>query len=495
MKDMAPGKSWLHSALAAAGVTVFFLVFPFRASAATLFLSPAAKTLTPGQTFTVIIRVSSADQAMNAVSADVSFPSDKVRVLSVSQTNSIVNFWVDKPSFSNAQDGGDVDLQGVVLSPGFTGASGDVVDIVFQAIAQGTAELSFSSGSVLANDGLGTNILTSMSGSSLTIVPAAAAPQPSVTPQENPAPQPAAISGIVISSVPSIVDDSWYALNNIQFNWDMPIGTDGVWYAFTTNQNMAPSITTVASQTTSVSYDLSSLSDGIWYFMVSSEEDGVWSPIVEKTLRLDRTPPAPFTITRTDTDPSDSQPAFTWATSDALSGLSHYEVKIGDGDWFDPETLQQGSLYILPTQSPTNGRSLAVRAIDNAGNIQEEDITFRVAAPNSWQEQWYRLIHFLSLFELLLVAAILVLVVVAYAFIYRLLTWRRRLRRELQEFKKELREEIERMNNEKNKEGSDIDLRPATLKKEKQFIEKEGERLKKDIETEVEKIKKLTGDK
>jgi flagellar biosynthesis/type III secretory pathway M-ring protein FliF/YscJ len=170
-------------------------------------------------------------------------------------------------------------------------------------------------------------------------------------------------------------------------------------------------------------------------------------------------------------------------------------VKIGDGDWFDPETLQQGSLYILPTQSPTNGRSLAVRAIDNAGNIQEEDITFRVAAPNSWQEQWYRLIHFLSLFELLLVAAILVLVVVAYAFIYRLLTWRRRLRRELQEFKKELREEIERMNNEKNKEGSDIDLRPATLKKEKQFIEKEGERLKKDIETEVEKIKKLTGDK
>ena len=141
---MSLNKILRHFLVAAPVVITLGFFIPSHVFAASLYLSPAQKTLTVGQTFTVTLEVSSADEEMNAVSADISFPSSKLRVLSLSQTDSIVNFWVQNPTFSNAQSTGDVLLQGVVLSPGFLGDQGDVVNIVFQAIARGTASVSFS---------------------------------------------------------------------------------------------------------------------------------------------------------------------------------------------------------------------------------------------------------------------------------------------------------------------------------------------------------------
>jgi hypothetical protein len=489
---------WL---LAAFPALVFAFLIPFHAFAATLYLSPAAKTVAVGQTFTATIEVSSADQAMNAVSVDLSFPSDKLRVLSVSQTDSIVNFWVQSPTFSNAQSTGDVVLQGVVLSPGFLGAAGNVVNVVFQAIAPGNAPVSFSSGSVLANDGKGTNILAGMSGAEFTI---GEAPAPVAAPKSSPsaskvipvtAPPAALTSGIAITSVPSVEEGKWYSFGNIQFNWNMPIGADGIWYALASSSTETPSVATVASQATSASYDLSSLDDGTWYFLISSETNGIWSPVVAKQFGLDRKPPDPFTITRTDSDPADTQLTFTWTTTDSLSGLSHYEVKIGDGDWFDPEGLRQGSSYLIPESTPGK-RSLAVRAIDNAGNIQEEDTTFTVVAPNSWQEWWYQVMRFLS-FSLVILAFIIVAFLLLYYLLVRnLRAWKRKTTRELREFEKELHEELGTIDDEIKKEKTlNIDLRPSNLEKEKRSIEKETTRIKEETEAKLEDIEKLTGDK
>jgi hypothetical protein len=484
---MRLGNQWRYGVSLAACAAVFGLLIPFSAFAATLSLSPAARTVSVGQTFTATIEVSSAGQAMNAVSADISFPSDKVRVLSVSQTNSVVNFWVQNPSFSNDQNGGDVNLQGVVLSPGFTGVSADVVDIVFQAVAPGTANVSFSSGSVLANDGAGTNILTSMSGSVFTIASASEAPPKSLTSQPT-----AAISGVAVTSVPSTQDDNWYSINNIQFDWNMPIGADGVWYAFSSNPSMAPSVNTVANQATSVSYDLSSVSDGIWYFMISSENNGIWSPVVTKTLRLDRTQPEPFTITRTDSDPADTLVTFTWLTTDALSGLSHYEIKIGNGNWFNPENLRQGSSYVIP-QSTIGKQTLAVRAIDNAGNVREEDTSFMVVAPGSWQEWLYQISRF-SLFSALTILLIVILfVILYYLLVWNLVRWKRKAKRELREFEEELHGEIGKMESGKGKSKSpNGDLRSSTTLSGKRSIENEVKHL---AEVTEEKIEKLNGKK
>ena len=47
------------------------------------------------------------------------------------------------------------------MNPGFTG-DGKLVSVTFRNKAGGQAGLNFSSGSILANDGLGTNILSDM---------------------------------------------------------------------------------------------------------------------------------------------------------------------------------------------------------------------------------------------------------------------------------------------------------------------------------------------
>jgi hypothetical protein len=160
------------------GVIVFSL--PLSAHAASLYISPMAQNVTVGQAFTVSAYVSSSDRAMNAASGDISFPSNKLQVLSLSRKNSILNLWIREPSFTNSISGGDVHFEGIALNPGFTGTGGNLITITFEAVGVGEAPVSFSSGAVLANDGSGTNILDDMQLADITISPKPATPvQPS----------------------------------------------------------------------------------------------------------------------------------------------------------------------------------------------------------------------------------------------------------------------------------------------------------------------------
>lgn len=158
------------------------LFFPGGVFADTLSISPAAGIYSKGQTFSVRITVTSG-QAVNAVSAALTFPTDKLQVASVSKIGSILNLWVEEPSFSNTN--GTVSLEGVVPNPGFAGSNGSVLTINFRAVGDGVANLRFASGSLLANDGYGTNILRNRGTASYTINPASPAPEPV---EEAPAP-------------------------------------------------------------------------------------------------------------------------------------------------------------------------------------------------------------------------------------------------------------------------------------------------------------------
>src|SRR4051812_2116552 len=135
-----------------------FLVFipVFGAQAATLSISPGVGTFQVGQTVTVNVTVSS-PTALNAVSGALSFPTERMSVVSVTHANSMVNIWVQEPSYSNSD--GSVNFEGVVLNPGYVGSDGNVISIVFRFKTAGPATVKFSAGSILANDGQGTNIL------------------------------------------------------------------------------------------------------------------------------------------------------------------------------------------------------------------------------------------------------------------------------------------------------------------------------------------------
>src|SRR5690606_24690928 len=110
-----------------------------------------------GARFTVNVIVNSSGQAINAADGNLTFNPRELSVVSVSRGSSIFSLWTSEPAFSNSA--GTVTFSGG--SPnGYTGSSGHVMSVTFQALSAGTPKVSLSGGSVLAADGRGTNVLT-----------------------------------------------------------------------------------------------------------------------------------------------------------------------------------------------------------------------------------------------------------------------------------------------------------------------------------------------
>ncbi|MEK7553063.1 MAG: cohesin domain-containing protein, partial [Patescibacteria group bacterium] len=157
---------------AAIVATALFITTPVQA--ATLSLVPPTGVVVAGESFSVNVVTGSVDQPMNAVSGTITFPTDLIEVVSLSKEGSVITYWVEEPNSSNVSVGGSgtIKFEGVTLNPGFIGSTGRILNLRFRAKQPGTANLEFAGGSVLANDGQGTNILENLSGARLTILPA-----------------------------------------------------------------------------------------------------------------------------------------------------------------------------------------------------------------------------------------------------------------------------------------------------------------------------------
>lgn len=144
--------------------------------AATISVTPSSSSYSVGQLFTVPIYVSAGTgESLNAVAATVTYPASSLQLVSVDKSGSIINFWVTEPS---ANTTGQVHFEGGVYNPGYSGTRGKVASLVFKAKAVvSSAKVAFSDASILANDGMGTNILTSTIPGSLTVTAAPIVPE------------------------------------------------------------------------------------------------------------------------------------------------------------------------------------------------------------------------------------------------------------------------------------------------------------------------------
>ena len=161
------------------GFIIFLLLFgisPLHANAsATLSLSPASGSYVKNNTFAVSVNVNTNGQVVNAVTANLTFDTSKLAVVSISTSSSIITFWTGGPTYSNAA--GTIYFAGGVPNPGFSGTK-LIVTITFKGTTLGSGGVAFAPGSsVLLNDGLGTNIFGSAIGGTYTVVP----PPPSVS--------------------------------------------------------------------------------------------------------------------------------------------------------------------------------------------------------------------------------------------------------------------------------------------------------------------------
>ncbi len=342
--------------------SIFYILNPLYANAATLYFSPSSGSYSVGQNFSVGVYVSSADQAMNAASGVISFPQDKLGVVSISKSGSVFNLWVQEPLFSN--DVGTINFEGIVLNPGFTGSAGKIITVNFRAKSSGNAFLSFSSGSVLANDGRGTNILANMGSANYSLQATGAA-----FPVEEETTPPATL-GIplapIVSSLTHPDPEKWYSNNNPEFNWKLPSDVTAVSVAFDKKATANPGQVSDGKIETK---EYENIEDGTWYFHIKFKNEYGWGEITNRKVLIDTVPPLPFEVQVRQEDATDPQPILLFETKDELSGLEYYEIKIGEGDNFPiSKEIKKSNPYQIPLQGPGE-HEIEVRAYDKAANF------------------------------------------------------------------------------------------------------------------------------
>lgn len=103
----------------------------------------------------------------NAVQAVVSFPADKIEILSVNHENSIIDFWLQEPIYDNQN--GSLELAGLILNDDCVGET-QLATVKVLAKEVGLVNLDLLKASLLSNDGQATEIIEELNNLSLMIV-------------------------------------------------------------------------------------------------------------------------------------------------------------------------------------------------------------------------------------------------------------------------------------------------------------------------------------
>jgi hypothetical protein len=139
---------------------LFFLFFtyaaifsPEKAPVTGFSLIASSTSGTVGDSFSVDVNVDT-DTPINAIEASLSFSPENVEVTSIDQKDSIIDLWVQSPSFFN--DIGTITLGGGVLRPGGFVKTGKLFTVVFLTKKEGTAKITADKVSFALADGKGT---------------------------------------------------------------------------------------------------------------------------------------------------------------------------------------------------------------------------------------------------------------------------------------------------------------------------------------------------
>jgi hypothetical protein len=338
---------------------LFFCIFLFcfgiltanYAETAILYFNPSSGNYTVGNIFTVDILVNTENVAINNAEVVVNFPNNFLEIISFSRAGSVFSLWVEEPNFSNS--GGVLSFNGGLLTPGFNGVAGKVLSVVFRVKKTGSASLFFSSAAVRANDGYGTDVFKGGVQAIFNLIEEL----PTVTGKVPEAPQ--------ISSSTHPNENKWYSNNSPVFVWNLPPGVTGASLLFDSKATTDPGLW---SDGLMESKKYENIKDGAWYFHIKFRNQYGWGPIIHRKVLIDTVPPLPFEIKVQREDFTDPRPVLNFQTTDELSGLEYYEMKIGEGDNFAVSIEEiKHNPYVMPLQA-WGKHPVEVRAYDKAGN-------------------------------------------------------------------------------------------------------------------------------
>lgn len=353
-------------------VAVFALfLLAFSAEAATLSLSPATGVYSSGQTFTVAVVVNTQGQAINAAEGTVKFNPNELKVVSISK-GSLFNLWTAEPAFSNSA--GTITFSGGNPT-GFKGSAGTALSITFRAAGSGSSKASITSGAVLAHDGKGTNVLTSMNGGSYTISAASAAPEQEVIIEYvPPANTPGAPS---VKSSTHGDQEAWHKGKTAELSWSLPSGITGVRTLLDTAPTSIPS--RVYDEAIS-KLTLQDLDEGVSYFHIQFRNAEGWGKVTHYRLAVDSLPPTDFKLSLPDgTDTASPNQKLAYSVGDGGSPVKRFMVQIDGGEAFEYVDTDSNGTIALSSLTP-GYHTVIVEAFDAAGNSAISTISLTVVS-------------------------------------------------------------------------------------------------------------------
>lgn len=361
---------------------MLFCNFPAKVSAAgaSLYLTPSTGTFVIGGTFSVSVKVSTGGQVINAAEGAIQYDSSLLEAVSASRGGAVFNLWTTEPTIS----GGAIRFGGGIPMPGYKGNGGHVMTVKFKAKAAGTAQVSFTSGAVLANDGKGTNILASMGSGSYTISPKVDAPkseeptstktsEAKTTKTQEEKEIEREYNKPIIKSSTHPDSNKWYGLNSPKFSWELSKNITGVSVLLNREpvSDPGPKSDGLVSEK-----EYKDLEDGLWYFHLKFYDDKKWGTVEHYRIMVDTRPPKPFEIKVGEIIPGE-WPEIFFETMDEDSGLDAYEVNIGS---LESQTHNLGAdKKSLKLENLSIGDHIAmITAVDKAGNQRISKVEFYI---------------------------------------------------------------------------------------------------------------------
>lgn len=336
---------------------IIFYILPLvsvyaQSPTSNLLISPDQQTILADSVFETVIFLDTKNNIANTIELNIKFPADKLAVIKPSGDKSLISIWLEPPTYSNID--GIVRLVGVIPN-GINIKNGLVATITFKAKATGKAIVSILPNSkILANDGRGTEMIINSNRSIYTI---------EATPPE----------GVPVFSETHPFPDKWYNNKNIILSWERTKSITNFSFELDNKPFTMPDDITDTNDAVK-SYE--NLSDGIWYFHIKAQQAGLWGRATHFTIHIDSTPPASFSpqIQFLSAEALARALIF-FSTSDALSGIDHYEIGIIDktkNPNLSPAFVFAQSPYQLAKEVSSGALTIIVRAFDKAGNIKDE---------------------------------------------------------------------------------------------------------------------------
>lgn len=325
----------------------------------TLELDPENITLSRRFEYPIAIKVRSGGEAINVAQAVLHYDPEKIKVVDILTTKSFCrhDFFIER-SIDN--ENGEVRIACGLPTPGFSELEGIVAELLVQPLTRGAFSLLFDEEEtkVLANDGLGTNVLRYFTNGSYQV--AQSFEESGLLADEK-------IQEILIFSPTHPNQERWYNKKDINLAWKFIHTSHTVAYRYLidTDPNTVPREGALTKEEdVQVRVD----ADGVYWFHILAQEENGAEEVAHYKLRIDSTPPAAPTVRASaDKVRKNEIVRLEFSSKDEHSGLQRTTYVKFNGIYL-PVGPQ------LYTVFPSSGTlRVGVRVFDYAGNVSETE--------------------------------------------------------------------------------------------------------------------------